>query len=394
MWYKFVQFSAIVFLTVIQSQAITPVFTKCENVPASHDLKRVIWHNGAFFAVGNSSTILRSSDGPVWTKDNVDTPDMNLIAIAANGQEIVASGGQYGAFAYNMAFTDWIALTTSGSQLQTLNALVSTQKDVPRFLAAGNSALIQKSNSLVQFESCQIYLSQPEFGTRQFYGLAVDGSSKKAMAVGFRGIAAFSTDSTFASWKTFAIDSTTDMYNVRWIDNKFIAAGTKGKLIEFHSDTAYSVTIVDSSAWLSDICKTKEGYIAVEYINPNGKPRIFHSNDFADWSVIDSTDNGMTCVAQSSDSSTVVITGHNGTILRGIIDASAIHNKSKHKEMRLIARSSFKESLTHNVYDINGRLVQRSVGQGSELNKLSTGIRIIQTRGNQESRALKTFIMR
>jgi hypothetical protein len=208
-----------------------PIFTKCQNTQSLNDLKRVIWHNGTFYAVGDSSTIVRSIDGLEWAKENVHSSDCFLMGIAGNGYELIASGGKYGSFTYNKDFNNWITLQTD-ELYHGFPSVVSTGRDSPKFLAAGDYRSIKKSNSFIDFTPCQVTgtISDVAAGNT-FYGLAIDNHGKKAMAVGFRGLAAFSNDSTFTNWSLFRIDSTIDMYNVRFFDGQFFAAGTRGTLI-------------------------------------------------------------------------------------------------------------------------------------------------------------------
>ena len=210
----------------------------------TNDLNGVAYVNGAYVAVGNAGTTLRSADAITWTTATAGTQD--LYAIAQQGAAAVAVGAG-GTVITSANGTDWTA-QTSGTTV----ALRGVALGNSLYVAVGDNGTILTSTDLVTW-------------TRQSSGVAANLRSITFglglfVAVGDQGTILTSPDGV--TW-SLATNPTTDALDAVAVGSQFVAAGANGRILTSADGATWLPAASGTTATLLGLGSAGTGYVAV-----------------------------------------------------------------------------------------------------------------------------------
>jgi hypothetical protein len=118
-------------------------WTPLSTTSASFTINDLIWTGSYFIAVGNSATVLRSTDGVTWTQAtfNGTASIPSFISVAFSGSTLLAVGNN----GYHARSTDGLTWTRYASGY---TGLADVLWDGARFLAAGSFGVYQSSDGI------------------------------------------------------------------------------------------------------------------------------------------------------------------------------------------------------------------------------------------------------
>lgn len=366
--------------------------TPCQPVDPSIDLKRVRWCNGAFVAVGFSSTrghIFRSFDGTTWQHDSVGSAGTVLWGVAGikvwgvnriDGNELLVVGlnnspvkpemylfSTYGSPS-DPAYWKQIPITWPQQMLSDVTALKTTAPQLQ--LAVGGHGIM--------CWSIDPQLIVPDTAPTQNDLFGVASHEDWTVAVGFQSTILSHHGPDFSQGRDFSVIKSPlngDFYNVKFIDDKFYISSLSGAIIILDSNN--TAVGIDSLGSIADVDKTRHGFFAVSYYKLPGHQlgEIYHSSDGQQWNIISSLGKNLCGIASKPGTDTVVIVGNNGALFRGVTQPGVRVIRSLQRPNRPF-RPLVKKIYTQGIYirkkdnvqiDLKGRYMQLNT---KKMNKL------------------------
>lgn len=223
-------------------------------------LNDVIYINNQFIAVGNSGTIVVSDNGVDWIKRSMgQNYTINSIAYGLNRYIAVCNDGKI------LSSSDSItwALTSKGSE--NINDVCFTNG---KFVAVGENGTIISSKD---GNNWSLEESPTTYDLNAVYGYGSD-----FVAVGDIGTIVYSTDDI--AWSVIE-NSRTNLYDVAYVDGKYIAVGAGGT-IKYSSDLAnWTSATVETNKTLTSICPEKRIVIS-------NSGEIYGSSNLTSWDIV------------------------------------------------------------------------------------------------------------
>jgi photosystem II stability/assembly factor-like uncharacterized protein len=185
------------------------------------NLRSVIWANNIFLAASGDGTTVYSSDGILWTVGSTGG-GQPVNALAWNGSVFVAVGVRQYSSTDGITWTDRTPIVNN----RTLNAVVWSSS-IGRFIGVGDSGgLLTSPNGT--------FWDLGNSGTSTtFRGIEWNGSL--LVAVGDNGLIRTSTDAT--SWTTRSSPVSTNLLHVVWSSSRFYVTGDDTSIIISSSGT-------------------------------------------------------------------------------------------------------------------------------------------------------------
>ncbi|MCC5807047.1 MAG: hypothetical protein JJU00_12030 [Opitutales bacterium] len=201
----------------------SPVF------PTAEDLYGVTFGSseGAFYAVGDAGTVLRSTDMETWdvVPPNGDlTVDIDLRGIAYLGGGAYAAVGLNGVILHSTDGTTWMDVSVSGFTVD-LAAVASVSPGDP-YVAVGSAGTILSSENGTDWDIVQTGL---EFDLNAVYAPQGGMYGWQYFAVGDSGIILSSVDGT--SWSTRFSETTYALTGIQSGNGLLVAVGDSGRLV-------------------------------------------------------------------------------------------------------------------------------------------------------------------
>ncbi len=233
----------------------------------------VVQRDTLYVAVGQSGTVLTSTDGTAWTTQESGI-DVDLFGITANADRFVAVGNN----GYIVTSTDGLNWTTADSTLDG-----SWYYDVTwsgtHFVAVGRSGLVASSADGLNWEVL------PSEIVTNLYGIVFAEDHYTVVGAGF--IFQFS-DADFASADTIDLDSirldtNIVFYDIAYsdVDTTYMAVGQNGSV--FTSD--------DDTTWVERLSGTKSFFYAAEwtgteFVAAGENGLVIRTTDLATWQLV------------------------------------------------------------------------------------------------------------
>lgn len=242
-------------------------------------IRNWLWDLGRFgnqyFAVGDHSTILSSSDGISWELELASSALTNAVLLGiGGGPEQVLAVGNSGALmlSTNTVFSVLSTNLVNGTTVLTTNRssalgiywdsipsptpnvdLQGVAFDGTRFVVTGgNGTLLTSTNAL-------IWRSVPS-GTTNFLS-SVTPSALGWFAVGDKGTILRSTDTL--SWSPVPSPTTNWIYRVRALNQQLFAVGEAGTLLNSKDGSRWVAVPSSTTQWLTDIAFLGSSYLAI-----------------------------------------------------------------------------------------------------------------------------------
>lgn len=247
------------------------------------NLNSVAYGNNKFVAVGNSGTVMRSSDGISWTSGKIGLNDFNSIIY----KEKFVAVGDSGTV---ITSTDGISWNAQNLTSHNLNKIVN---DDDRIVVVGDSGTIYTSADGVTFEDKTGITSNNIISV----GLGDSGRTLISDSAGYvyatRDYKRYKTAYTggavsYRFAKTFNKLSVTSFFNQITSSDKYLIFGLRDKYLIRYDQTTdeykFSSQLIDIRDITYDAVNNK--FIAVRY----SAPKIAYSTDGLTWTTVNTKD--------------------------------------------------------------------------------------------------------
>jgi hypothetical protein len=243
------------------------------NAPVSVKINDVVATLTGFIAVGDSGTIITSSDNGVTWSVRTSGTTRNLhsvhyepvtgryMAVGANGVALVSSNQTtwelrstgttetlYG-IANNPAGVGYVVVGNAGTVLLSLDGAVWTAQasgvterltsvtyDGASYIAVGYLGTVVTSVNAVN------WVIRTSGTTENLQGIATGNVANTAVtvAVGANGVSRYSIDGAGAVWASIATGTVSTLNDVTWTGNNFYSAGANGTILSTSNTTSWS----------------------------------------------------------------------------------------------------------------------------------------------------------
>ena len=204
-------------------------------------LNGVFWSStyARFYAVGNSGTILSTTDGTAWV--NYVSPTTQTLR-SISGHTVLIAVGDSGTILRSTDGTTWTA-ATSGTTLN-LNDVVWTGT---QFVVVGASGVIRTSTDGI------LWTARTSGVTTALNAITVGNNI--LVAVGASGVIRTSTDTAPAAWSGQPSGTTETLNEVAYGSNKFMVVGNVGTITSNPTigSLAVVLTSTNSTTWTSPL---------------------------------------------------------------------------------------------------------------------------------------------
>lgn len=269
--------------------------------PTTNDMHGIAWSGANLVAVGDSNTIITSSNGLNWTSQ---------------------SSGIFNYF-YNTAWlgTHFAAVGQGNQIITSLDGVTWT----PHVYGSYNPLCgIAKSNNIYVAVGSVIVLSSPDENvwtsrstdlTNSVCGIVWSGS--RFVTVGYGGKILTSSDGL--SWTSVASGTTTSLNGIAWSGMKFVAVGNTGAVLTSPDGTTWTSVQSGITDQLYGVIWSGKQFIAVGSNGSDyyGAGQVFTSPDGITWTKIFGNSNSQSkaLTAVTMMGNRIVATGNRGTIL-------------------------------------------------------------------------------
>lgn len=230
-WLGLAGYAGLLFAAPVEAQL---VWDSHNPVTQAKTLKGVIWTGGQYVAVGDSGTIVTSSDGTTWATRNsgITSATTHLYGVAAgSGSTLVAVGGSGTIVRSTNSGSTWSIVSGVPAPTQTLYGITWSGS---LFVAVGTQGTIltspdgqewtQRANSLTARTLSSVAWSGSGFvAVGDHTSPNVEGAVRSSDGVNW----------TLSS-------SGASLYNVIWAGNKFIGVGFSGAIRESSDGASWS----------------------------------------------------------------------------------------------------------------------------------------------------------
>ncbi|WP_244209097.1 S-layer homology domain-containing protein [Paenibacillus ferrarius] len=271
-------------------EAATPgSWTARSPLPTGNDLNGVVYGNSKFVTVGNSGTILTSSDAVSWTSV---TPANGILYSVSYGNGMFVAVGSSGLI---VTSSDGVSWTTRTSNTQ----------DYLTGIVYGNSTfVVVTSNGAILTSSDGVSWTKGTSGTTNLLE-AVSYGSGTFVTVGLSGVL---TSSDGVSW-TSRTSGIGNLYGVAYGNNSFVAVGYTGQILTSSNGVSWTSRTSGTTNSLKSVVYGNSKFVAV-----GDAGKIVASSDGMSWT---SRTSGITDAMRGVvySGSTYVAVGDSGTIL-------------------------------------------------------------------------------
>jgi photosystem II stability/assembly factor-like uncharacterized protein len=275
-------------------------------------LRGVQWLVDRFFAVGDDDTILTSTDGETWTKQNVAVSvRSNLRDIAYNGKIYVIVGSN------NVVLTSSDGSNWSATQIKpaapTGTVFTGLAWNGSLFVAVGTEGVIYAS------PDGTTWTPQVSGTADNLWGVVWVGNYFVAVTDGTQDSDPIIISSDGIHWKptTFYVSDPVALYGIHWDGARMIVSGSATPAAGTH--VGFVATSTDCFCWdtyygnvndvFSDVAFNGNQYIAV------GESSLYTSTDAKNWTIPEPAIQGTTLQKIAAHNGQLVATGYAGTLL-------------------------------------------------------------------------------
>ena len=283
------------------SGSTTSTIWTLANSPTTNDMHGIAWSGTKLVAVGDSNTIISSSNGSNWTLQSSGI--FNYFYNTAWLGTHFAAVGQG-----NQIITSPDGVTWTPHVYGSYNPLCGIAKSSNVYVAVGSVIVLSSPDE-------NVWTSRSTDLTNSVCGIVWSGS--RFVTVGYGGKILTSTDGL--SWTSVASGTTTSLNGIAWSGSKFVAVGNTGTVLTSSGGTTWTTVQSGITDQLYGIVWSGKQFIAVGSNGSDyyGAGQVFSSPDGITWTKIfgNSSSQSKALTAVTWMGNRIVATGNKGTIL-------------------------------------------------------------------------------